>query len=149
MKEPVAGRDLLWVKRACRWALGIVWIWEGLFPKLLMLSPEEYAMFETSGLYWPTVEATLITMGIAEILAGLWLLSGWNERPAVVLTTVAVLILSAAAVALDPSSLIRLYGGIIKHLALFACGYAVWVLAVVEKNERTHVVGATGARRSS
>src|SRR5919201_4497479 len=67
----------LWVtKMAGRLALGFVWIYEGLMPKLLFVSPSETDLVAQSGLYWPPPRAALALLGLCEMLLGVWLLSG-------------------------------------------------------------------------
>ncbi|MCI0486668.1 MAG: DoxX-like family protein [Blastocatellia bacterium] len=122
----------LWsVKIAARIALGLVWMIEGLVPKLLVVSTEEILLAERSGFYWPTPEATLAMLGVAEIIAGLWLISGRAERLASALMTVAMFVIVAIVVATDPIQLANPMGGISKNLGLIACALAVWMLSPI------------------
>jgi hypothetical protein len=71
----------------------------------------------------------LAMIGPAEILAGLWLISGKAERAAVLTATIAMLGLVAVVVGTDATMLANPLGGISKNLCLIACAIAVWRLA--------------------
>ena len=68
------------VRLISRLALGIVWIYEGLVPKILFLRADEIDLVQRSGLVWRSPQFTLLTMGLAQIAVGLWLLAGIRER---------------------------------------------------------------------
>ncbi|POB06381.1 DoxX family protein [Halopseudomonas oceani] len=72
-------QETLRVARWCRWMLAFVFIYHGLVPKLLFLSPVEVQMVEASGL---GLNAQVISplAGAAEVLLGLLILSGWFGR---------------------------------------------------------------------
>jgi hypothetical protein len=60
------------VKISARISLGLVWLYEGLIPKILCLAahPEQTELVRRSALYWPTPERTLILLGIAQVITG-------------------------------------------------------------------------------
>ncbi|MFK5924553.1 MAG: DoxX-like family protein [Verrucomicrobiota bacterium] len=121
---------MLWnLKVVCRWALGLVWVWEGLVPKILWTSEVQTELVRHSGMYWPDPDGWLVILGLAMIVAGIIICSGWMERLAVAVATVTVMILVVLVVGNHPSSLSDLHGGIAKDLCLFACAWVVWKLA--------------------
>lgn len=71
--------DALKLARWCRWMLAFVFIYHGLVPKLLVLSPVEVQMVEAAGL---GLNAQVISplAGVAEVLLGLLILFGWFGR---------------------------------------------------------------------
>ncbi|MEW6207465.1 MAG: DoxX-like family protein [Acidobacteriota bacterium] len=120
----------LWaVKISARAALGLVWVIEGAVPKIFFVSPGEIELVRASSLYFHTPERTLALIGVAEIIAGLWVLSGLWERAAVLSVTIAMCGLVAVVVATDARMLVNPLGGISKNLCLFACAIVVWRLA--------------------
>lgn len=122
----------LWaIKISARAALGLVWVIEGLAPKILFVSPGEIELVRASGLYWQTPERTLAMIGVAEIIAGLWVLSGLWERAAVLTVSIAMCGLVAVVVGTDARMLVNPLGGISKNLCLLACAIVVWRLAPV------------------
>lgn len=129
MKAEDQLRSLWNLKVVCRWALGLVWIWEGLVPKILWNTEVQTELVRSSGLYWPDPEGFLVILGVAMIIAGIIICTGWMERLAVWVATISVLILIGLVVGNHPSSLSDLHGGIAKDLCLFACAWVVWKLA--------------------
>ncbi len=120
----------LWViKISARAALGLVWVIEGLVPKILFVSPGEIELVRTSNLYWQTPHRTLALIGVAEMIAGLWVLSGLMERAAVLTVTIAMCGFVGVVVGTDATMLVNPLGGISKNLCLLACAVVVWRLA--------------------
>ena len=117
------------VRIACRVALGIVWLYEGLVPKLLFIRPDQIELVQRSGLYLGTPERFLQWLGIAQVLFALWLLVGFAERLAVAIATIGMGILIVLVAMNNPGMLTDPYGALIKDACLIACAYAVWVLA--------------------
>ena len=117
------------LRRICRWSLGLVWIWEGLVPKILWPTEAQRDLVERSGLFWPSPEGFLQILGIAMVVAGIILCIGWLERLAVLVATVSVGMLIILVVGFRPESLSDMHGGIAKDACLFACAYVVWALS--------------------
>jgi uncharacterized membrane protein YphA (DoxX/SURF4 family) len=117
------------VKVSARVALGLVWIYEGLVPKILFLRADEIDLVKNSGLMWRTPEFTLLVMGIAQMAVGLWLVIGWAERLAVAVATFWMFILILLVAGGNPAMLTDPYGALIKDVCLIACAVAVWMFA--------------------
>ena len=100
-------------------------------PKILWNTDVQTELVKSSGLYWPDPNGFLVILGLAMIVAGIIICSGWIERAAAMVATVSVLILVVLVVGNHPSSLSDLHGGIAKDLCLFACAWVVWKLAPV------------------
>jgi uncharacterized membrane protein YphA (DoxX/SURF4 family) len=81
------------IKVISRVALGLVWFYEGLVPKILFQRPDEIGLVRASHLVWRTPEFTLQILGVAQMFLGLWLLIGIAERTAVFIATLWILIL--------------------------------------------------------
>ncbi len=120
----------LWIcKIGARVALGAVWLLEGTLPKLLSIQPSEVELVRRSGLYWPTPDLTLQTLGLLEVGLGIWLLSGWNERASVLTASIATAAFSGIVLMNDSLAFADPYGGIVKNLGLFAAAFAIWLLS--------------------
>ena len=117
------------IKLSSRIALGLVWFYEGLVPKILFLRADEVSLVQTSHLVWRTPELSLHLLGVAQILVGLWLMIGYAERTAVFLATAGMLILIAFVASGNPSMLTDPYGALVKDFCLIACAITVWTLA--------------------
>ena len=126
---------VLLVKMISRVALGVVWLYEGLVPKILFLRADQLDLVQRSGIWWGTPRLTLQILGISQILLGLWLLAGWKERLAVVLATLWMGALIGLVAGGKPGMLTDPYGALIKDLCLIACAIAVWVLAPMTVGE--------------
>jgi len=112
-----------------RLALGAVWFYEGLVPKLLFVRPDQVELVRHSGLYFGTPEFFLQVLGAAQVAFAIWLLAGFAERLAVAIATVGMWILIVLVAMANPSMLTDPYGALIKDLCLTACAYTVWSLA--------------------
>lgn len=119
------------VKLLARISLGLVWLYEGLVPKILFLNahPEQIDLVRRSGLFWPTPEATLVTLGALQVVAGAILIIGWAERAAVVLTTLWMAALIVLVAAGRPAMLTDPFGALAKDLCLLSCAATVWLLS--------------------
>lgn len=117
------------VRIICRLALGTVWIYEGLVPKLLFVRQDQTDLVERSGLYFGTPEFFLQLLGVAQVVCGLWLLAGFAERLAVFIATTGMVILIVLVARANPAMLTDPYGALIKDLCLIACAFAVWTLS--------------------
>ncbi|MDF1850179.1 MAG: DoxX-like family protein [Verrucomicrobiales bacterium] len=126
------------LKLICRWALGLVWIWEGLVPKMLLPTAMQTRVVENSGLYWPDPDTWLVILGAWMILVGVVLCIGWRERLTVFGASLAMtllIFLVAGNNAYD--SLGDMHGGIAKDLCLYACAWVVWKLAPIVPSRPT------------
>jgi uncharacterized membrane protein YphA (DoxX/SURF4 family) len=120
---------LLALKIISRAALGLVWVYEGLVPKLLFLRADEIDLVRKSGLVWRTPEWTLQILGVAQIALGIWLIAGFAERIAVAIATLWMSILIILVATGNPSMLADPYGALVKDLCLIACAVTVWMLS--------------------
>ena len=112
-----------------RLALGLVWLYEGLVPKLLFVRQDQIELVERSGLYFATPELFLQLLGAAQVACGLWLLAGFAERLAVFIATTGMGILIVLVARANPAMLTDPYGALIKDLCLIACAFTVWTLS--------------------
>ena len=117
------------IKLISRIALGLVWFYEGLVPKILFLRANELNLVRAFRLVWRTPEFTLQILGVAQMLVGFWLMIGYAERTAVFLATAGMLVLIALVARGNPSMLTDPYGALMKDFCLVACAITVWTLA--------------------
>ncbi len=126
---PELSRRLWLLKVSARVALGVVWILEGLLPKLLVVAPAELELVTRSGLVMATPTFTLGLLGVADIIGGLWLLSGKAERLAALVAALAMLAIVGIVIAADPLAVASPFGGIVKNIGLAVCSLVVLSLA--------------------
>lgn len=126
------------VRIACRLSLGLVWLYEGIIPKVLFVRPDQIDLVQRSGLYFGSPETFLQLLGVAQAAFALWLLAGYAERLAVVIATVGMGILIVLVAGNNPAMLTDPYGALIKDLCLIACAYAVWLLQPIDALKQRH-----------
>ncbi len=124
--DPAAYQRLLHIKTVARLSIGLVWVWEGLMPKILFPSPSQFAMVERSGWWWGSPDLTLHWLGVAMVLAGIAIMSGIWERAAALVSTLAVLVLMVLVITSHPEALHDPFGGLVKDACLFTCAALVW-----------------------
>lgn len=123
---------LVALKIISRVALGIVWLYEGLVPKLLFLRADEIDLVRRSGLFWSTPEWTLQILGFVQIAIGIWLIVGVAERLAIAIATMSMFVLIALVASGNPGMLTDPYGALVKDFCLIACAITVWMLAPID-----------------
>jgi uncharacterized membrane protein YphA (DoxX/SURF4 family) len=137
MNNPISQR-LITAKRVARVALGFVWIYEGLVPKVLFgaLHPEQTDLVFRSGLYWSSPTATLFLMGLLQAALGVILVIGWRERGAVAAATGWMIVLIYLVAHGRPDLMTDPFGALAKDACLIACAAVVWILAEIPIDER-------------
>lgn len=117
------------VKVAARIALGLIWLYEGIVPKLLFFHADQIELVRRSGIWWHSPQETLQVLGLAQGAIGCWLLSGLAERVAVTIATAWMCVLIVLVARNNPSLLVDPYGALVKDLSLIASAYTVWILS--------------------
>jgi len=126
------------LKIVCRWALGLVWIWEGLVPKIILPTDAQRTLVINSNLYWPNPDSWLVILGTAMIAAGILICIGWLERTAVLSASIAMTILIFLVVGYNGiNSIADMHGGIAKDLCLYATAWVVWQLSPIVPSRTT------------
>jgi hypothetical protein len=121
---------LLRIAWLARLALAAVFIWHGLVPKILWLSPDEVAMIAAHGLPdHPLFAPPLIAAvgGAAEVLLGVALLVMWRQRWPLLLAGAVLLALLLDVVLLSPHLLIQAFNPLSTNLAALALCAVAWL----------------------
>ncbi len=126
LPTPGEWRALRRIKTAARVSIGLVWVWEGLVPKMLYPDSTQYEMVHRSGWWWGSPQQTLWWLGAAMVVAGLAIMSGIWERAAALISTLAVLVLMVLVIGNHPEALRDPFGGLVKDACLFTCAALVW-----------------------
>ena len=112
--------QIAWVARI---ALALVFIWHGLVPKILWLSPDELAMIQAHNL--PAPEWVARIAGLAEIILGFLLL--WRRQRWPLLLAGVLLIGLLLDVALfSPHLLLQAFNPLSTNLAALALCWLAW-----------------------
>jgi len=111
-------------------ALALVFIWHGLAPKILWLSPDEVAMIAAHGLPdHPLFAPQLVAAvgGIAEILLGILLLTVRRQRWPLLVAGAVLLVLLLDVALLSPHLLIQAFNPLSTNLAALALCAVAWL----------------------
>ncbi len=129
---------LLAAKRIARISLGLVWIYEGLVPKVLFAAhhPEQTELVLRSGLYWPDPTLTLFALGLLQAALGLVLVMGWLEKWAVAAATAWMGGLIFLVAQGRPDLMTDPFGALAKDACLIGCAAVVWILAEIPVDAR-------------
>jgi uncharacterized membrane protein YphA (DoxX/SURF4 family) len=127
------GEFLSTLKRVARLCLGFIWIYLGLVPKLLMPVPLEQQVVQRTGLYFSSPALTIQMIGVFEIGLGIWLVTGFQEKLASLVTSAFMILLMIFAVAVEPLLLTGPFGGMAKNAALIVLAWIVWRIASLER----------------
>lgn len=123
-------RRLAQIAWLARLALALVFLWHGLAPKILWLSPDEVAMIAAHGLPQHQLfapESIARIGGIAEVLLGLALLTFRRRRWPLVLAGAALMILLLDVALLSPHLLIQAFNPLSTNLAALALCAVAWL----------------------
>jgi len=123
-------RRLAQIAWLARLALALVFIWHGLAPKILWLSPDEVAMIAAHGLPdHPLFAPQLIAAvgGIAEILLGILLLTVRRQRWPLLVAGAVLLVLLLDVALLRPHLLIQAFNPLSTNLAALALCAVAWL----------------------
>ena len=113
-------RQIAWLARI---ALALVFIWHGLVPKILWLSPDELTMIQAHGL--PAPEWVARIAGLAEIILGLLLL--WRrQRWPLLLAGVLLIGLLLDVALLSPHLLLQAFNPLTTNLAALTLCWVAW-----------------------
>lgn len=125
-----SARRIALARLVARRSLGLVWLYEGLVPKLLFSSshPEQTALVAQSAFMWHSPAATLALLGVVQVMIGVVLLIGWREREAALGATLFMGVLIVLVAAGRPGMLTDPFGALAKDLCLIACAAILWIL---------------------
>jgi uncharacterized membrane protein YphA (DoxX/SURF4 family) len=123
---------LVMLKRVARLCLGFTWIYLGLVPKLLTQVPLEHEIVRRTGLYLSSPGLTIRMIGVFEIVLGFWLVSGFREKIACVVTSGFLIVLMVLAVIEEPMLLAGPFGGMAKNLSLLVLAWMVWRISSLQ-----------------
>ncbi|MGP0170923.1 DoxX-like family protein [Pseudomonas sp. NCHU5208] len=113
-----------------RLALAAVFLWHGLVPKILWLSPDEVAMIGAHGLPdqpWFAPGLIAAVGGAAEILLGIVLLTVRRQRWPLLVAGVALLVLLLDVALLSPHLLLQAFNPLSTNLAALALCAVAWL----------------------
>ena len=116
----------LWLLQA---AVAAVWLYEGLWCKVLARSPHQFEVVEQVPLLAPRTAHTLLRLlGVVETALGFWVLSGWQPIAAAAVQTALLIGLNSAGIYFSRQRIPDPAGMVLKNAALLVLA---WVAASV------------------
>ncbi len=114
----------LWLLQA---AVAAVWLYEGLWCKVLARSPHEFEVVEQVPFLAPsTSHALLRLLGVLEALLGAWVLSGWQPVAAALVQTGLLVGLNTSGIYFSRDRIPDPAGMVVKNAAFLVLA---WVTA--------------------
>jgi hypothetical protein len=114
-----------------QWAVAAVWLYEGLWCKVLARSAHEFEVVSEVRFLKPwMVGAFLRTLGVIECLIALWVLSGWQPVAAALAQTALLIALNTAGLTLARNKIPDPAGMVFKNAALLVLA---WVCAGMQQ----------------
>jgi uncharacterized membrane protein len=116
----------LWLLQA---AVAAVWLYEGLWCKVLARSPHQFEVVEQVPMLAPRTAHTLLRLlGVVETALGFWVLSGWRPIAAAAVQTALLIGLNSAGIYFSRQRIPDPAGMVLKNAALLVLA---WVAASV------------------
>jgi hypothetical protein len=111
-----------------RASLAIVWLWEGLGPKLLLVQAEELRVVEHLGFGREQAVALVHLVGVGEVLLALLTLTlhGRALRGLLSVCLVLLLVLPALVTLTQPELWLHPFGPLTKNVVLVAATFVLW-----------------------
>jgi len=121
-QRPAVSRRLGLVDWLTRATLGVVWVYQGVVPKLLYPDTGELSILQGAGFSAAAAYRVAAAVGIGEILFGLlfWLLPARRLRPVYWLHVVGLLVLGSGALVSQPAVFVAPFNPLTLNLALMA-----------------------------
>jgi uncharacterized membrane protein len=114
----------LWLLQS---AVAAVWLYEGLWCKVLGRSPHEFEVVEQVPFLAPaTAHALLRVLGLVETVLGVWILAGWQPIAAAVAQTALLVALNSAGIYYSRRRIPDPAGMLVKNAAFLVLA---WVTA--------------------
>lgn len=111
---------------AAQIVIGSIWIFHGLYSKLLRGIPRHRAIVARV-LSESRADVATTVIGLAEILLGVWVFTGWQRVPCATVQTLALVAMNTLEIALAADLLISAIGMVALNSALLAM---VWFWAL-------------------
>jgi hypothetical protein len=119
----------LWLLQA---AVAAVWLYEGLWCKVLARSPHEFEVVaQVPFLARSTSHALLRLLGVLEALLGAWVLSGWQPVAAALVQTGLLIGLNTSGIYFSRDRIPDPAGMVVKNAAFLVLAWATAGLTVV------------------
>jgi hypothetical protein len=122
--DPATSAALALVHGVARGVLGFIWIYQGVFPKLLFQDGGELDILRASGLVAGVEPRVLTVVGLAEVVFGVLLLTLWRARSLFLVNILLLGLLVLGAAFSQPRLLVAPFNPVTLNLAMVGLGVA-------------------------
>ena len=123
--HPASAMRLSQVHTVARITIAFVWIWQGVFPKLLFADQDELTLLKASGAPLELLPA----LGIAETLFGIAFLVFWRSRSMFVLNSLLMIVAMVAVAVTSSSYLTAAFNPVTLNTCMMALSVVGYVAA--------------------
>jgi len=123
--EPKAAFRFAVIHACSRLAIALIWLWQGLLPKLLFNDADERAMMTASHLSTMLVPI----VGVIEIAIAACAILSWRKRSFFLLNILAMVVALASVAIMSPSYLVAAFNPVTLNLAMIALSAVGYVAA--------------------
>lgn len=127
--DPVLSLERSAVHCAVRLTLAFIWIYQGVFPKLLFRDSGELSILQHTRMVVGFESILLTAVGVAEIIFGVLLLLLWRSRNLLLINIALLAILGVGAAISQPLLLIAPFNPVTLNLAMGILGVIGWLAA--------------------
>ncbi len=118
--EPSASMRYSLIHLTARLTLALVWLYQGLVPKVIFRNSDELAMLRAAGLSDSAARGLSVGIGWCEVALGLLLLLAWRSRWPLWFTLVAMPAAALAVALQSPRFLVAAFNPVSLNVAVFA-----------------------------
>ena len=118
--DPATSRQRMLIHAISRWTLALMWMYQGLIPKLMFQDSGELEILRASPLATEHASGLLLALGIGEIGWGLLHLTPWRSRFALLADPVVLALLLIGGIFSAPSILIAPFNAVTLTVAMIA-----------------------------
>ncbi|HET9217444.1 MAG TPA: DoxX-like family protein, partial [Terriglobia bacterium] len=117
-KDPAESLRQSLIYSVSRAGVAFVWIYHGLFPKLLFPHQDEFNMLIASGVPAPNVGTAAVLIGVGETALGLLMLIAWQARSLFVVTIMLMIVALLSVAVTAPNYLIAAFNPVTLNILI-------------------------------
>lgn len=124
--DPAISGQRSLVHAVARLSIAVVFLYQGLVPKLLYRHPTELAMLLDAGLARSTAETVLVAIGLSEVAFAGVMLAAWRTRWPLAATVILMPAALAAVGCSSPGFLVTAFNAVTLNLSMAALAIVGW-----------------------
>jgi uncharacterized membrane protein YphA (DoxX/SURF4 family) len=122
----------LFLSRFARAAVALVWLYNGLWCKLLAQCPHHREVVAAVPVLWGMGAAVLLrSIGLVEVALAIWVLTGFRPRPAAAAQTALLILMNLGGLVWGRHAITDPVGLVVQNVAFLAL---VWTVAICDAN---------------